>query len=246
MGDRTKKAKATIKTVVAPDAAVAQLNGTATAPIGTSQNPSHDVFTIANVITFCRLILTIVFLVLFAQNDPATHGIALGCYIVAAVTDFLDGMVARATQTVSWTGKVMDPIMDRVLLFTGVLGLVVVGDLPLWVALVVIGRDVILAGGAMWLRMYQTRPMDVMFIGKIATACLMFGFADMLLGAPMVPALNLVSVPWLPGLNGSPRALGMLFVYAGLGFSVITAVAYYAKGLKIRSDVIKRRKESQA
>ena len=241
MGEKTESAKTTIKSVVAHDVVVSQLNGTATAPLGTSDNPSNKVLTLANVITFCRLILTLIFLVLFAQHDPSTHGIALACYIVAAVTDFLDGQVARATQTVSWVGKVMDPIMDRVLLFTGVLGLVVVGDLPVWVAILVIGRDVVLAGGTMWLRVYQKRPMDVMVIGKVATACLMGGFADMLLGAPIVPALNLVDVAWLPGVNGSPRALGMLFVYVGLVFSIITAVAYYAKGLRIRSEVLKSR-----
>ena len=45
--------------------------------------------------------------------------------VVAAITDFLDGQIARRTNTVSWVGKIMDPIMDRLLLFTGVLGLVV-------------------------------------------------------------------------------------------------------------------------
>ena len=111
-------------------------------PVGTSDNPSSQVLTVANLITLCRLGLTIAFLALFAGGHHRTA--ALVCYVVAATTDFLDGQVARRTQTVSWLGKIMDPIMDRVLLFTGVLGLLIVGELPLWVPVFVIGRDVYL------------------------------------------------------------------------------------------------------
>ena len=64
--------------------------------------------------------LTFAFLYLFITGS--NRMLALVLYAVAASTDFLDGQVARRTQTVSWVGKIMDPIMDRVLLFTGVLG----------------------------------------------------------------------------------------------------------------------------
>lgn len=244
MGEVTERAKSTIKGVVAPDAAASQSSGTATAPLGTSDNPSNAIFTIANVITFCRLLLTLAFLVLFVQEDDSHRRLALTFYAIAACTDFIDGQVARRTQTVSWLGKVMDPIMDRVLLFTGVLGLMWRQELPVWVAGVVIGRDIVLAYGVVWLRRFTKRPMDVIYIGKVATALLMSGFVLMLISSPMIDGLGLTDAPWLPGLNHTPAAVGILFVYAGIICSLITAVIYYKKGLRIRRQVIERRSQS--
>ncbi len=94
--------------------------------IGTSDYPSNKIFTISNFITFTRLILTLVFLYLFVTDNNRV--IAIVIYAVAASTDWMDGQIARMTKTVSWLGKVMDPICDRALLFTGVLGLVVRGE----------------------------------------------------------------------------------------------------------------------
>ncbi|HIY51075.1 MAG TPA: CDP-alcohol phosphatidyltransferase family protein, partial [Candidatus Olsenella avicola] len=131
MSERTDHIKSEIKSIADADAAERQRAGRTDVPVGTSGNPSTQIFTVANAITFCRLALTIAFLMLFAGGQHRT--LALVFYVVAATTDFLDGQVARRTQTVSWLGKIMDPIMDRVLLFTGVIGLLIVGDLPLWV-----------------------------------------------------------------------------------------------------------------
>ncbi|ERL06528.1 cardiolipin synthase [Olsenella profusa DSM 13989] len=217
---------------VDPSVAGAQAAGTITAPLGTSGNPSHRVLTAANAITMLRLVLTVVFLVLFVRHINRT--LALACYAVAAATDFLDGQVARRTQTVSWLGKVMDPVMDRVLLFTGVLALLVTGELPLWTAVFVIGRDVYLLIGGMMLQRYRKRPVDVAYVGKAATAVLMTGFVLMLLKWPPLAALHLVRAVWLPGINGTDSCVGVLFVYLGCVLSFITAVVYTRTGLTIR------------
>lgn len=231
MSERTQRVKGRVKTIADADAAETQAMDAAESPIGTSENPSSQVFTLANLITFCRLGLTVAFLVLFAGGHHRTS--ALVCYVVAASTDFLDGQIARRTQTVSWLGKVMDPVMDRVLLFTGVLGLLIVGDLPMWVPAFVIGRDLYLGVGGLILQHFRRRPIDVVYVGKAATALLMVGFCDLLLGLPVVDGLGLVNVPWLPGLNSQPAALGIFFVYAGVICSLVTAVVYTGKGIQV-------------
>lgn len=198
--------------------------------IGTSDYPSNKIFTISNFITFTRLVLTFVFLYLFITNE--NRYIALIIYAIAASTDWLDGQIARMTKTVSWLGKMMDPVVDRALLFTGVLGLVGRGELPIWVCILIIGRDVYLAGGNLIVHRYHRRPIDVVYTGKIATALLMSGFSLMLLGLPVIegPQLFDASVTAFPGLNGQPVPLGIFFVYAGCVFSLITAVLYTIKG----------------
>ncbi len=234
MSERTQRVKGRVKTIADADAAETQAMDAAESPIGTSENRSSQVFTLANLITFCRLGLTVAFLVLFAGGHHRTS--ALVCYVVAASTDFLDGQIARRTQTVSWLGKIMDPVMDRVLLFTGVLGLLIVGDLPMWVPAFVIGRDLYLGVGGLILQHFRRRPIDVVYVGKAATALLMVGFCDLLLGLPVVDGLGLVNVPWLPGLNSQPAALGIFFVYAGVICSLVTAVVYTGKGIQVIRD----------
>lgn len=207
--------------------------------IGTSDYPSNRIFTISNVITFIRLLLTFVFLYLFSNHFD--RYISLIIYGIAASTDWLDGQIARMTKTVSWLGKIMDPIVDRALLFTGVLGLVVRGELPVWVCLVVIGRDVYLACGNAIVRRFHKRPIDVVYTGKAATALLMTGFTLMLFGIPVVagPQLFPASFDMFPGLNGQAMPLGIYFVYLGVVFSLITAVIYTIKGVVASYNAIK-------
>ena len=244
MADRTADIPVALKEQAGYDAAVSQAEVTNTAPVGTSENPSDRIFTIANFITLGRFVLTMVFLVLFVAGG--SRRVALTCYVIAAITDFLDGMVARRTQTVSWLGKIMDPIMDRILLFTGVLGLLVKGEVPLWVVIYVIGRDVGLAFGASRLRKYSKRPLDVMFIGKLATACLMFGFCDLLLGWWPVPGLGVTAATWLPGFTAASVPVGIFFVYVGIVFSAIATVIYLRDGFAIKHRYLAALAEQEA
>ncbi len=198
--------------------------------IGTSDYPSNKIFTISNFITAIRLVLTGVFLYLFVTDF--NRYVALVIYAVAASTDWLDGQIARMTRTVSWLGKMMDPVVDRALLFTGVLGLVARGELPLWICIVIIARDAYLFCGNLVVRRFHKRPIDVVYPGKAATALLLIGFTLMLLGMPVVDGPSLVAGPSavLPGLDGSSEPLGIYFVYLGVAFSLATAVIYTVKG----------------
>ena len=208
------------------------------APLGTSNNPSRKILTVANAITVCRIALTLVFLGLFISR--ANRILCLVIYAVAALTDFVDGQVARRTQTVTWFGKLLDPAVDRFLLFTGVLGLCIVGDLPVWIPVVLIGRDVVLAVGMGLLQRYRRRPVDVLYIGKVATALLLAGFSWLLLDLPVIAGFGLVDVPWLPLLNSQGACPGILVVYAGTVCSVVTGVLYIAEGLQIRSMALNK------
>ena len=100
-----------------------------------SEEASRAIFTLANVVSFVRLLMVplYLFLLMNGQNLAATL-----VFATAAATDFLDGQIARRTHTVSKLGQLLDPAVDRVLMVTGVLGVFLVGRIPLWVIVVVI------------------------------------------------------------------------------------------------------------
>ena len=99
MSERTQRTKERVKILADTDAAIAQAEDSTEAPVGTSENPSSQVFTVANVITFCRLALTIAFLALFAGGIHRTA--ALVCYVIAGLANLglpgLSGFVAEMT-----------------------------------------------------------------------------------------------------------------------------------------------------
>ena len=68
--------------------------------------------------------------------------------------------------------------------------------------------------------------MAVTIVGKWTTALLLIGFADLILGWPMVPGLGLIESAALPGFGSAPAVLGIWFVYVGVVLSIVSAVGY--------------------
>ena len=183
-----------------------------------------DVYTVANIVTVLRLILVPIFFAVLINGNHDTLAFVL--FAIAASTDWLDGQIARRTGTVTALGKAIDPLVDRLLIAGGVLGLYIEHRLPLWIVIVLFARDLYLMYGAWRLEQFYHRRMQVSFAGKLTTATLLFGFADLILNWPLVPGLGIVESPALPGFGSQPVALGTWFVYAGVLLSLGTAVQY--------------------
>lgn len=198
----------------------------ATAKMTTQTAPEEvtdRILTAANVISFARLCLIPVYLyLLFAGYDVA----AMVVFAVAALTDFLDGQVARRTHTVSKLGKLMDPAIDTLLMMTGVIGTCLIGRCPVWVVVLIIAREAfLLGGGAVLLNRFHIQ-VPVVYPGKVATTLLFVGFAALLLNWPMVAGLGLTDAPWLPGFTAAPACLGIWSVYAGLILQIAVTIYY--------------------
>ena len=193
---------------------------------------SNRIFTVPNVISFIRLCLVPVFFVLLFNGFDLA---ATLLYAIAAGTDWVDGQIARRTHQVSRLGQLLDPAVDRILMISGVVGLFVVGRLPLWIILIVIARDLLLlGGGAYLLKRWHTR-VAVIYPGKVATTLLFVGFAALLLNWPILQGLGMVDAAWLPGFNSEPYSWGIWFVYAGLLLALATTAYYVVAALiKIR------------
>ena len=203
---------------------------------GSDQEEVLDrVLTAPNVITLVRLLLLPLFLwLLFATPY---HIAALVVYAVAASTDWVDGQVARRTHQVSKLGKLFDPFVDRLLIAVGVIAIFILGRLPLWILVYLIARDVCLLLGGRYLLAKAGKVPPVVYVGKFATAFIMFGFCLLLLGVPELPGLGIAGAPaWLPGFGADPALLGIWFVYAGLVCSIIAFCIYVAKAIRLLKE----------
>ena len=189
---------------------------------------SDKVLTAPNVITCCRLMLVPLFVYLRFFTIYQTA--ALVVFAVAACTDWIDGQVARRTGQVSKLGKVLDPLVDRVLLATGVISVCVEGNLPLWIVVLLVARDLVLLIEGRIMIALMHKLVSVSYVGKFATTFLLFGFSFLLLGTPQVPGLGLVESPLLPGLGAQPALLGVDLVYIGTILSLTVFVMYNVKG----------------
>ena len=94
-----------------------------------------------NQLTVLRIILTPVFLYFFLSEDPLFIQISLGIYIIAALTDWYDGWLARKFNYITEWGKFWDPLADKILTSVVFIGFVIVNLLPLWMVILIIFRD---------------------------------------------------------------------------------------------------------
>ena len=147
------------------------------------------VLTIPNVISFLRIALIPVFVVLIV--DPNTRRAGLVLFVAVVATDWVDGALARAIGQVSDLGKVLDPVADRLAIAAGLIALVVADAFPLWAALLILVRDVtVLIAGLVLLSTRRAR-IEVRHLGKVATFALMAAIACIAwgsLGYPLAPA----------------------------------------------------------
>lgn len=190
---------------------------------------TNRIFTIPNVISFIRLCMVPVYMVLLLNGYDL---LATFMFALAAGTDWIDGQLARRTNCVSKLGQLLDPAVDRILMSCGVIGLMLVGRLPIWIVVVVLGRDLmLLVGGAYLLKRYHER-VAVIYPGKVATTFLFVGFAGLLLNMPLIGGLGWFEASWLPGFGSEACSWGIWFVYAGLLLGLFTTLYYVLAGYR--------------
>lgn len=100
----------------------------------------------ANKLTMLRVILIPVYLVVWYLNLKYSALLALAVFVIASVTDFLDGYVARHYNQVTTFGKFMDPLADKILVITAMIWFSSVGLLPVWALIIVVAREFAVSG----------------------------------------------------------------------------------------------------
>jgi cardiolipin synthase (CMP-forming) len=141
---------------------------------------SHRVLTIPNVISIIRLAGVPLFLWLILV--PEADGWALAVLFVSGVSDYADGYLARRLHQTSKVGEILDPVADRLYILSTVVGMAARGIVPWWVAVILPARDAFLWCLVPFLRTRGYSSLPVYFLGKAATASLLYAFPLLLLG----------------------------------------------------------------
>ena len=99
-----------------------------------------------NAITFSRLVMTAAFVVAVSQRSLTGYGTGLVLFVVAAISDFVDGYLARKMGLVTPLGKLMDPLADKILVSAAFIFFTERGLCPVWVTALIIGREFLVTG----------------------------------------------------------------------------------------------------
>lgn len=175
-----------------------------------------------NVLTMIRILLVPVFAVLLVQDTVATRIAACAVFVLAALTDRWDGQIARKRGLVTAFGTLADTIADKVLVGVALVLLSWLGEVPWWVTVVMIVREV----GVMVLKAALARRhlMPASRGGKLKAVLQMV-------------AISILVVDWtgLLGreIGGWIAVFGMAIMYAAVLVAVVTAVDYVMKALRI-------------
>lgn len=125
--------------------------------------------TLPNVLSLFRLFLVPVYLIVFFSALPYAHLLAAAIFIVAGLTDILDGHIARKYNMITKLGRILDPMADKFMVWSALISLSVTRTIPLFVCLIYFLKEILLGiGGLMVWRRMKDMPGSNMW-GKLST-----------------------------------------------------------------------------
>jgi cardiolipin synthase (CMP-forming) len=145
----------------------------------TAEQVSNRIWTVPNMLSFLRLAMVPLFLWLIL--GPQKDGLALLILMASGATDWLDGRIARATGQITRLGTLLDPLADRLFIIATLIGLLLRDIVPIWLVVLLLSRDLMLAGLLPALRRRGLNALPVHFLGKAATMNLLYALPLLLL-----------------------------------------------------------------
>ena len=192
-------------------------------------------FALPNALTILRIVLVPVFAIAFVMPGEAARLIAFGIFVIAGVSDWLDGFAARKLKAGSDFGRMLDPIADKVLVAVALMMLVAEGTftqikpngmlslLKLVPALIILAREILVSGLREFLAGTRV-SVPVTNVAKFKTAVQMIAIGAMIL-TPLADRM----VPGMPSLTYTTIAYLLLWLAAAL--TVYTGVIYFKNGM---------------
>ncbi|KAE9637096.1 CDP-diacylglycerol--glycerol-3-phosphate 3-phosphatidyltransferase [Defluviitalea raffinosedens] len=176
---------------------------------------------LANKLTFLRIILIPVFLIVLLTEwipDPQKRIFAVIIFALASLTDMLDGYIARSRNLITNLGKFLDPLADKLLVTSALVSLVELGDLPAWVVIIILSRELAITGFRT-VAVSEGIVIAASWWGKIKTISQMF--------MTMVFLLN-ISLPIFDVFE-------TVLMWMAVIFTIISGVDYIVKNKRVLS-----------
>jgi CDP-diacylglycerol---glycerol-3-phosphate 3-phosphatidyltransferase len=180
----------------------------------------QDAVNIPNLLTMGRVAIIPVVLWLLDRGSPSDCLVAAWVYSAAALTDLLDGYLARRLNVVSVLGQFLDPLADKLLVMASLVWLVPLGRIPEWAVVLLLGRELSVTG----LRSIASSSGLVIAAGgggKTKTALQMIGILCLIIGYPYDLTLGFIDLGRVDLVN-----VGRALVYISLVFSIVSAFQY--------------------
>ncbi len=197
----------------------------------------EDALNLPNLLTFARIAVIPLILVLLDRGSPRDCVLAGWVYAGAAVTDFFDGYIARRRGLVSVLGKFLDPLADKLIVMATLIWLVILGRMEAWVVVLLLGRELSVTG----LRSIASNEGMVIAAGdggKSKTALQLVGILCLIVGFPYhirLGSLDMGLIDW--------SHVGRVLVYLSLIFSITSAAEYvklFVHAVEAKDSTLKR------
>lgn len=184
-----------------------------------------------NILTVLRLFLAGFFVVSLSWDFPWHNSVALGFFLLASLTDFLDGVIARRYGLITDFGKLMDPLADKILMASAFICLLAYGLLPAWVVIVIISREFLITG----LRLLASSKGIVLPSEKLGKHKTLWQII-----AAIYFLTFLSAAEWLGPLSQEANAFwtlgGQFLITLAVLLTVYSGAAYFWKHRKLLSD----------
>jgi len=152
-------------------------------------------FNIPIALTWLRIVMIPVFVAVYYLPDSwlspvAKNWTAMTIFALAAITDWLDGYLARRWGETSAFGAFLDPVADKLMVAAALILLVQLGRAEAYLAIIIIGREIAISALREWMaQLGKTKNVAVAFIGKVKTAAQMTAIIALLLWEPVIPGV---------------------------------------------------------
>ena len=187
------------------------------------RGPADRIVTIPNALSMLRLLGVPLFLWLLL--GPQADLVALVVLMLAGLSDYFDGKIARWLGQTSKLGVLLDPAADRLYILATLVAFVARDIIPWWLALLIIGRDLVLVPTLPVLRRHGYGPLQVSYIGKAATFNLLYAF----------PLLLIAANDW--AVSAVARPVAWAFVVWGTALYLFSGGLYLAQVVQlVRAD----------
>lgn len=193
---------------------------------GNEEQTKVKIWNVPNVLTTLRVIMIIPFVLVllggnagwFSENMLVPSLVALGIFVVACITDLLDGKIARKYNLVTNFGKFMDPLADKVLVSSGLICMVAMERIPAWVVIIILAREFIISG-------FRLVASDA---GIVIAASYWGKFKTTFQMILVVMAIIDLSA-WVPYYNIAVQVI----MYIALALTVISLIDYIVKNKRV-------------